>query len=146
MKVYTAFLTSDINITLHCTHKYLGDLEDYTIALVKGIIGGYFHSHGGFTSFEKRFDVPDKFPKSPGSLEMVSVLKSQMSVPYPRLRGLLDSIRDDDFPFYQPHITLLPNMFQKYLDVEFKSYALIADNLVLKAWTEKPEDNIWGTP
>lgn len=131
MKVYTAFLFDgypDSNV-LHCTHKYIGDVDNETLSEIRGIIGNYFKTSKLAPSivfeqeafFGEDSDVRVLIPKEFNKEDF-----------HPALRSALDSFRKDDFD-YSPHVTTTLDK----VNFPISDYALLVDGETSVSWPFK---------
>lgn len=123
MKYYTCFTFGSIDPdALHCTHKYLGELDKDDAAIVVDVVHEYFERGGRLVFPRAKFDTVWKF--GPNKDTRVLIAK-QIYLPdwWMDLRFQLDVFRKDDFPEYRPHVTT--NVITR-LDEPFSGFALIA--------------------
>jgi SPP1 gp7 family putative phage head morphogenesis protein len=133
MKVYTAFLFKGYPNpdTLHCTHKYIGEVDSWMLSVISEIISNYFDKPRVAPSivfeqeafFGEDNDVRVLIPKEYNKKDF-----------HPHLRSALECFRKDDFD-YRPHVT---TTFDK-VDFPIVSYDLIVDGKIQKSFLfEKP--------
>lgn len=150
-KFYTAFVLfmADLRLKkvfqLHCTHKWLGVIEPTDFQKVAGICDEYFKIPKTFPL--AIFNKPDEFITSAGN--KVRVLKSFIHTDrfFLDLRAQLDVFKKDEYPIYQPHITI-KGFSDTALNGSFYCYAIMSGEKILKYWgNEKcPRDKSSNRP
>jgi len=122
----TMFVFDENHDDLHCTHKYLGELDETNLRAVKLILNYYFNKNP-FESFEVKFDTEKMFGKEKD--ERVLTTSAAVSKFFPDLRSLLDLFRADDFD-YNPHVTTDEEVIKK----PFTRYVLVCDDKVVEEY------------
>lgn len=123
---WTAFAFEDDPNDLHCTHKFMGDLDKDQEKLVKAVLDGYFKLKP-FKKFKAKFDKEEFF----GESEDVRVITTSDSKDkfHLELRDMLNPLREDDFD-YNPHVTCDEDNLNK----EFTRYVLMKGKKILQEW------------
>lgn len=120
-KYYTTFLFRGVTNprTLHCTHKYLGELNAQDLNLVEYLLAEYFQIPRRAPLW--LFTIEDFF----GPQKDIRVLKVPpfFTDPLASLREKLSKIRKDDYP-YTPHVT---TGTREFLDIKMDRYALVSN-------------------
>lgn len=115
---------------LHCTHKYLGALDDKAFGVMFDTIEDFF-AKTITRKFDSVFDIEDQFTGDTPD-ETVTVFKTRetlIQLKFAILRYRLDAFRDDDFTPYQPHVTN-----SEATAAIIDRYALCRDDEVLYEW------------
>lgn len=129
-KYYTAFIF-DENGTVHCTHKYLGELtENYYDDIISDITH-YFEE----TAREMPcllFDQRQWFGKN-GDIAVLTLNPEEVWKPHMMLdlRDRLSRYREDDYDSYKPHVTT--SAVREWRP--FRYYALMTGKTVIRIWT-----------
>lgn len=125
-KFYTAFLY-DTEAAVHCTHKYLGTLDNNQLIEVTMILDSYFKKPR--TLPRVAFDQPDLFGFNKDIRVLVPTVWNTKDF-LPDLREKLQPYKRDDYD-YRPHIS---TGARKLLVDRFAYYALMTGPVVVKAW------------
>lgn len=128
LKYYTAFTFPDP--ALHCTHRYLGKLNEFKRDDVIATIDTYM-LHGGLAWPQIDFTIPEMF----GPMNDVRVLTPSMPVTWPKpwaeLRAHLAQFGQRDDYDYRPHVsTKLPSVTQP-----ITGYGLFTGPALVRVWT-----------
>lgn len=120
---------------MHCTHKFLGSLQDETLSYVLITINHFIEDLRDNKQFDEDYllrfsrreffgedeDIPVLVPDK-GSTEIFDKLSL--------LRSELDKFRDDDFGEYSPHVTT----DEEYFSGRVGKYALMKGEKILAEW------------
>lgn len=122
----------------HCTHKYLGELDDDTVQKVIGTVDQYFK---GIPDLKKDRDWVFTdfvlFGPEQDTPVMERMTKDDM---FPDLKEQLEVYRKDTFPAYRPHVTLGEKVQDLNVDslrplkMKPTEYALVTGDTKLKVW------------
>ena len=123
---WTCFFYEDIDPDeLHCTHKYLGELNNKEILEVKNIITSYFE-HNKFNPFKVCFNKINFFGEEKNVRVLTPTLYNK-DMFLLTLRKKLNFFRKDNFDSYRPHVTTDKDV----VDLPFKGYALLLGSRVI---------------
>jgi 2'-5' RNA ligase len=138
MKYYTTFLFAghpDPN-DIHCTHRYLGELDDFELKAVLKLLTDYFAKSDEFAQLRDiEFATPDFF----GSDRDIRFLRPHTRLEARVVEALLPDLRAQLDPFaggfdygeYKPHVTTERNKITSRID----SYALVGSGgVVIAKW------------
>jgi len=121
------YYEGDTPSDLHCTHKFLGDLEDDAVDEIKELLIQYFKKKP-FKPFQITFNTEKLFgtDKDVRVLTPTEYNKENLLLD---LRSKLDKYREDNYSSYKPHVTTKDKVI---IDKPFKGFALMfGDNKVL---------------
>ncbi len=121
---YDGFTPDD----LHCTHKFLGVLEDTAVEEVKKILDQYFNSKP-FTPFKVSFCREDFFGPDK-DVRVLTPIEYNPENFLLDLRSRLDNYKEDNYPDYRPHVTTE----KPIIDKPFYGYALMYDDKIIKSY------------
>ena len=134
--LWTAFLFSDPDQKLHCTHKFMGKQTLDVMQQVGDICNDYFKSNP-FKGLEVQFDYEDKFgPNKDIKVLRYSIFEDLSDKELKRktwlldLREELDIFYKDDFGF-NPHITTSEISL---LHCKFVRYGLFWGDKCVNSW------------
>jgi len=119
---------------LHCTHKFLGDLDDDQAAEAAWIIRRWFDTNGAYRPAVE-FNEPAMF----GPQAQTRVLRAadpgdlQQFAP---LRERLDPLRQDNYGSYEPHVT---TQVHREVTLPIDRYVLSYDyEPIYTTWLRRP--------
>lgn len=113
---------------LHCTHKYLGVLDDTSIKEIKKILDQYFDNKP-FEKFKVSFNKETFFGKD-NDIRVLTPIEFNPEHFLLDLRSRLDKFKKDDYDSYNPHVTT----DKSRVDLPFKGYALLLDDKMIKTF------------
>lgn len=118
---------------MHCTHKFLGELDFNDLCWVKNIVDDYFSMRKPPKPKTIIFSEPEYFGKDN---DILVLLPKERPPLLSWLRVQLDQFRDDDFYPYKPHISVDSDWdLNKALGADFTHYYLCeGDGNILMQW------------
>lgn len=132
MNVWTAFAYFNMDpISVHCTHKYLGDLSFLEIDAVTMIIDRHLKNLKP-SSFSVRFDKEAFFGYPVQTRVLVPSEPTRAFEIFSSLRFDLNAFRKDDWTPWKPHITT-PSW--SLAEKPFTRYILASGDKILKEWS-----------